>query len=78
MGKTIDKKLSDLMEAVKALPDATREALVEEFSDRLSDFTDPALSDEQRVEIDRRLANPRYADPEKVRSFFARFGIPAK
>jgi hypothetical protein len=27
------------------------------------------------MEIDRRLANPRYADPKKVRDLFARYGV---
>jgi len=75
MTKTVADKLSDLLKAVKALPDETQEALVDEFSDRLSDFTDSRLSDAQRDEIDRRLATPRYADPEKVREFFARYGV---
>ena len=61
MTKTVQDKLSDLVEAVKALPDATQEALVAEFSERLSDFSDCGLSDSQRTEVDRRLANPRYA-----------------
>jgi putative addiction module component (TIGR02574 family) len=75
MTKTVAEKLSDLVEAVRKLPDDTQEVLVDEFADRLSDFTDSTLSDEQRAEIDRRLANPRYADPDKVREFFARFGV---
>jgi hypothetical protein len=75
MTKTVAEKLSDLVQAVRQLPDETQEALVEEFAGRLSDFTDSALSDEQRAEIGRRLANPRYADPDKVREFFARFGV---
>ena len=78
MTKTVAEKLSDLVKAVKELPDETQEALVDEFSSRLSDFTDSALSDEQRDEIDRRLANPRYADPDKVREFFARFDVPSR
>jgi hypothetical protein len=68
-------KLSDLVEAVKALPVATQEALVAEFAERLSDFSDSGLSDSQRFEVDRRLANPRYAGPDKVREFFARYDI---
>jgi putative addiction module component (TIGR02574 family) len=72
MTKTVAEKLSDLVKAVRELPDDTQEVLVDEFADRLSDFTDSTLSDEQRAEIDRRLANPRYADPDKVREFFAR------
>jgi hypothetical protein len=68
MTKTVAEKLADLVKAVRELPDDTQEVLVDEFAGRLSDFTDSTLSDEQRAEIDRRLANPRYADPDKVRS----------
>jgi hypothetical protein len=75
MVKTVEDKLSDLVEAVKALPPATQEALVDEFSDRLSDFTDSGLSESQRLEVDRRLANPRYANPKDVSEFFTRYGI---
>lgn len=77
MPKTLEDRLSDLMEAVKALPGETQEALMEEFRDRLADFTDSNLSDAQRQEVERRLANPRYAEPEKVRDFFARYGVKA-
>ena len=77
MSESLDKRLSDLVEAVKALPDETREALVEEFHDRLADFASGGLTEAQRQEIDRRLANPRYADPAKVSEFFARHGIKA-
>jgi hypothetical protein len=76
MTKTVAEKLSDLVQAVRQLPDETQEALVDEFADRLSDFTNSSLSEEQRAEIDRRLANPRCVDPDKVREFFARFGVP--
>jgi hypothetical protein len=75
MTKTVAEKLSDLVRAVRELPDETQEVLVDEFVDRLADFTNSTLSEEQRVEIGRRLANPRYADPEKLRDFFARFGV---
>jgi hypothetical protein len=75
MTKTVAEKLSDLVEAVRTLPEHAQEALVAEFADRLSDFTNPALSDAQRAEVDRRLSNPRYADPTNVREFFARFGV---
>lgn len=75
MSKTLEDQLSDLVEAVKALPDETQEALVEEFRDRLADFTDAGLSDAQRQDVERRLANPRYAEPEKVREFFARHSV---
>jgi len=33
------------------------------------------LSEQQRDEVGRRLANPRYADPDRVRDFFARYGL---
>jgi len=75
MTKTVAEKLSDLVSAVRELPVDSQEVLVEEFVDRLADFTNSTLSDEQRAEIGRRLANPRYADPDKVRDFFARFGV---
>jgi hypothetical protein len=75
MTKSVADKLSDLVEAVRALPDQTQEALVDEFAHQLADFADAELSDAQRAEVDRRLANPRYADPAKVREFFARFGV---
>jgi hypothetical protein len=77
MPKTLEDRLSDLVEAVKALPGETQDALMEEFRDRLADFTDSNLSDAQRQEVERRLANPRYAEPEKVREFFARYGVKA-
>ena len=72
MTKTVADKLSDLVEAVKALPAATQESLVEVFSDRRSDFENDGLSEAQRSEVARRLANPRYADADDVRKFFAR------
>ena len=75
MTKTVAEKLSDLVSAVRELPEDSQEVLVEEFVDRLADFTNSTLSDEQRAEIGRRLANPRYADPDKLRDFFARFGV---
>ena len=75
MSKTLEDQLADLVEAVKALPGETQEALVEEFRDRLADFTDADLSDAQRQDVERRLANPRYAEPENVREFFARHGV---
>lgn len=75
MTKTVAEKLSDIVRAVGELPGETQEALVEEFAERISDFTDSTLSEEARTEIDRRLANPRYADADDVRKFFARFGL---
>lgn len=74
MTKTIADRLTDLLEAVRKLPDETQEALIEEFAERVSDVSDTGLTGKQRDEVGRRLANPRYADPEVVRSLFARHG----
>lgn len=74
MSKTTTEKLTDLVTAVRRLPDESQAALVDEFAERLSDFTDSTLTEQQRDEVGRRLANPRYADPDRVRDFFARFG----
>jgi len=35
------REASNLMEAVRSLPAQTKEALVDEFTDRLADFADP-------------------------------------
>ena len=75
MAKATSEKLTDLVAAVRRLPDDSQAALVDEFAERLSDFTDSALSERQRNEVDRCLANPRYADPERVRQFFSRYGV---
>ena len=75
MSKNVADKLTDLVKAVRELPDETQEALLEEFAERVSEFTESGLSDEQRDEVRRRLANPRYADPAAVRALFARHGV---
>ena len=71
MSKPLKSVLSDLVRRSRRCPDETREALVEEFHDRLADFSGGGLSEAQRQEVERRLANPRYAEPEKVSEFFA-------
>ena len=50
---------------------------VHEMADHVAAYATPRLSDSQRAEVKRRVANPSpiYATPEKVRAFFARFGI---
>ena len=40
MNKTVAEKLTDLVTAVGPLPDESQAALVDEFTDRLSDLTD--------------------------------------
>ncbi len=77
MTDTLDDRLKALVRAIRAMPDATQEALVEEFRERLSDFADSSLSDKQRAEVAHRLANPRHAQSEQVRAFFARYGSKA-
>jgi hypothetical protein len=74
MGKNVADKLSDFVNAVQKLPGETQEALLNEFLERVSDL-DSGLTDEQRDEVRRRLANPSYADPEAVRALFARHGM---
>ena len=75
MTKNVVEKLTDLMKAVRELPDETQEALLDEFAERVSDFADSGLTEVQRDEVRRRLANPRYADPGVVRALFARHGV---
>jgi len=74
MTKTIADKLSDLVKAVKQLPDEAQEALVDEFAERVSDAAHPALTDAQLAEVKRRLALPRqYATDDEVHSIMRRY-----
>lgn len=74
MTKTITEKLSDLVKAVKELPDDAQEALVDEFSERVSDALHPDLTDAQLDEIKRRLALPRrYATDNEVQTILRRY-----
>lgn len=74
MTKTIADKLSDLVKAVKALPDEMQEALVEEFSERVSDAAHPHLTSAQLAEVKRRLALPRrYATDDEVQAILSRY-----
>jgi hypothetical protein len=76
MTKSVADKLTDLVKAVRGLPDETQEVLLDEFAERVSDFADSTdLTDAQSSEVRRRLANPRYADPAAVRALFARHGV---
>ena len=70
------KLLTDAFAAVGDLPPAAQEAIARELLERVGDFTNSRLSDEQNNEIARRLANPpNYADPSDLRAFFSRHGI---
>jgi hypothetical protein len=59
MTKTVAEKLSDLIEAVRALPEDSQEAIIHEFADRVADFTQSHMSEAQVAEVERRLALPR-------------------
>jgi hypothetical protein len=74
MIKTVAEKLSDLVKAVKELPDEMHEALVDEFSERVSDAGHPHLTQEQVAEVKRRLAMPRrYATDDEVQAILSRY-----
>ena len=74
MTKTVADKLSDLVEAVKELPDEMQEALVDEFSERVSDAAHPHLTEAQEAEVKRRLALPRrYATDDEVQAILSRY-----
>jgi hypothetical protein len=77
MSKTIADQLLDIVTAIRELPEEAQQELVHEMADRVSTYAASRLTQEQQVEIRRRLAdpNPIYAAPEKVREFFSRFGV---
>ena len=77
MNKTVADQLLDIVTAVRELPGEAQEVLVHEIADHVSEYTHPRLDEDQRAEVERRLANPApgYAAPENVDAFFARFGI---
>jgi len=77
MSKTIADQLLDIVTAIRELPEEAQQELVHEMADRVSTYAASRLTQEQQVEIRRRLAdpNPIYAAPEKVRAFFSRFGV---
>ncbi len=77
MNKTVADQLLDIMTAVRELPGEAQEILVHEIADHVSEYAHPRLDDDQRAEVEHRLANPApgYATPENVRTFFACFGI---
>jgi PhoPQ-activated pathogenicity-related protein len=63
------------VEAVRALPEDVREAIGAELFDHVRSYGQSLLSEAQREEIRRRIANPQYAPKEKIDTFFARHGI---
>ena len=74
MTKTGADKLSDLLSAVRALPQPGQDMLVQELEERVAELTESHLSDAQRLEIKRRLALPRrHAADEDVRALLRRY-----
>jgi hypothetical protein len=56
MSKTVVEKLTNVVDAVRDLPEDTQETLVNDLEDRVADATMSNPSDVQRDEIKRRLA----------------------
>ncbi len=77
MSKTIADQLLDIVTAIRELPEEAQQELVQEMADRVSTYAASRLTQEQQVEIRRRLAdpNPIYAAPEEMHEFFSRFGV---
>ena len=74
MSKVADDRLSDVVKAIEALPKDTRDALVAELEERVSDLATPHMTDAQRTEVKRRLALPRRHVPdEDVRAILRRY-----
>jgi len=65
MTKTVAEKLSDLIEAVRALPEDSQEAIIHEFADRVADFTQSHMSEAQVAEVERRPVLPRRPVPDE-------------
>ena len=74
MNKNMHSRLTAAVAAVKELPEAAQEALVEEFFDRVASFADSVLSPEQRDEVARRLAlPPRTVPASHIDAIFDRY-----
>lgn len=74
MTKTGADKLSDLLSAVRALPQPGQDMLVQELEERLAELTEPHLNDAQHTEVKRRLALPRrHASDEDVNALLRRY-----
>ena len=74
MAKTVAEKLSEVIAAVRALPEDSQETIVSELAERVSDFSQPGMSDAQRAEVKRRLAMPRqYAPDSRIRAILRRY-----
>ncbi len=74
MIKATIENLDKAVKAVRELPEEAQEAIAHELMDRVSDFSSSHMSDDQRVEVKRRLALPRrHASDEEVRAVFLRY-----
>ena len=63
------------VEAARDLPEDVREVIGACLFDQVRSCSKSLLSDAQRAEVRRRLANLRYAFKPTVDAFFARHGI---
>ena len=72
------KLLQEAIEHLKALPETEQDAIAADMIERVTDYSDVRLSEEQQAEVRRRLANPGVpVSEETMQAFFARFGIEA-
>ena len=63
-----------LTKAIEALPEESREAVVEELEEHVTQFGAPHMSEAQRAEVERRLALPRRHVPDsEVRAILRRY-----
>lgn len=76
MGESKTPSINDVVEALERLPDEVRFVVSREVLDRIADLNVSHLSDDQRQEVARRLAEPAgNASAADVAAFFARHGI---
>ncbi len=74
MSKTPAVRLADLAVAVQALPEDVQHLLVREIEERLSDISVPQMTGAQRLEVKRRMAQPRqYVSDVEVRAILRRY-----
>ena len=67
-------KLQTLIDQVERLPEHRREALIQELSEHVAEFTGCDLSDAQHAEVIRRMAEPAESVPdEAVREILRRY-----
>jgi hypothetical protein len=74
MSKTVADKLAAVLEAVRALPEDSQEAIVHELAERVSDFSGSHMTEAQRAEVGGRVALPRRHVPDdSIREILRRY-----